>query len=64
MKLKKNLSNYWMKGRLSKKEELNLRSNNIRNCEDAIPVVKEFVNIIKHKSNGILSFSCNEGVLF
>ena len=64
MKLKKNLSNYWLKGRLSKKEELNLRSSNIRNCVDVIPVVKEFDNIIKYKNNGILNFLCNEGVLF
>ena len=31
------------------KEELNLRSNNVRNYNDSVHVVKEFDNIIKCK---------------
>ena len=30
-------------------EELNLRSNNVRNYNDSVPVAKEFDNIIKCK---------------
>ena len=50
--------------KISKKKELNLRSINIRNCEDAIPVVKEFDKIIRCKKKGIFNLGYKQGVLF
>ena len=59
MKLKKNFSNHWLMVRL-----LNLRLDNIRNCEDAVPVVKEFDKIIKCKKKGILNLVHKQELLF
>ena len=51
-------------GEIFENEELNLRSDNVRNCEDVIPVVKEFDNIINCKKKGILNLPYEQGLLF
>ena len=45
-------------------EELNLRSNNVRNYNDSVHVVKEFDNIIKCKKKWILNLAFKQGLLF
>ena len=51
-------------GEIVKNEDLNLRLDNVRNCKDAIPLDKEFDNIMKYKKKGILNLACKQGVLF
>ena len=51
-------------GEIVENEELNLRSENVKNCEDAIPVVKKFDNIIKCKKKGIRNLTYKQGLLF
>ena len=57
MELKKNFSNQWIIGEIIENEELNLRSDNVRSCEDIISGVKEFNNIIKCKKKGIVNLA-------
>ena len=45
-------------------EELNLRSDNVRNREDAIPMVKEFDKTLKWSNKEILNFGYKQGLLF
>ena len=44
-------------GEIVENEELNLISDNLKNCEDPIPVVKEFDKIIKCKEKIILNLA-------
>ena len=44
-------------GEIIENEELNLRSDNVRSCEDIIAGVKEFNNIIKCKKKGIVNLA-------
>lgn len=44
-------------GEIVENEDFNFRSNNLRNCEDTIPVVKDFDKIIKFKKKGILNLA-------
>ena len=45
-------------------EELNLRSDNVTNCEQAISVVKEFDNIIKCTKKRMVNLAYKQGLLF
>ena len=51
-------------GEIVQNEELNLRSDKVRNSEDATPAVKEFDNIIKCKKKGILNLAYKLGLSF
>ena len=44
-------------GEIVENEELNLILHNLKNCEDPIPVVKEFDKIIKCKKKIILNLA-------
>ena len=43
---------------------LNLRLDDVRNCEEKMKVVKEYEKIIKCKKKGILNLACNQRFLF
>ena len=45
-------------------EELNLRSDNVTNCEQAISVVKEFDNVIKCTKKRMVNLAYKQGLLF
>lgn len=45
-------------------EELNLKLNSLRNCVEAIPVVKKYKKVIKFRKKGIfnLAYSYKQGL--
>lgn len=51
-------------GGIVENEELNLRSDNVTNCEQAISVVKEFDNIIKCTKKRMVNLAYKQGLLF
>ena len=44
-------------------EELNLRSDNVTNCEQAVSVVKKFDNIIKCTKKRMVNLAYKQGLL-
>ena len=52
-----------IESKIVQNKQLNLRLDNIRSCEDAIHVVKEFSNIIKYKKKRILNLEYKQEVL-
>ena len=51
-------------GEIVENKKLNLGSGNVSNCENAIPMVNEFDNIIKCKKKRILNLAYKRGILF
>lgn len=51
-------------GGIVENEELNLRSDNVTNCEQAISVVKEFDNIIKCTKKRMVNLGYKQELLF
>ena len=51
-------------GGIVENEKLNLRSDNVTNCEQPISVVKEFDNIIKCKKKRMVNLAYKQGLLF
>ena len=53
-----------VEGEVVENEELNERTKNVTNYEEAIPVVKEYKNIVNVKKKGILNLAYREGMIF
>ena len=51
-------------GEIVEKEEINLKPDNVRNCEEAIPEVKQYKKIIECKKRGIPNLAYKLGLVF
>ena len=46
------------------KEDLSVRADNVKNCQEAVRIIKECENMIKRNNKNIIRFAYEQGKIF